>query len=106
MTEQDQTASTPADSLLAPQAVRDWEGAAPDEGDYAGEPATGGHLPASDAVAPGETYHGDSVRNEIQEITDIELSGETLTDEQRAVRRHGEEHVIDMEVRPDDRSAR
>lgn len=92
---------------LASQSVRDWEGSgaqAQDAPVAEGAPATGGHLPASDAVSPGETYHGETVRNEIQEVTDLELSGETLTAEQRAARAHGEEHVIDMEIHPDDRS--
>lgn len=87
---------------LAGQVARAW-GSEEDEGigDYAGQPAREGHLPASDAVRPSETHDGATVREEIQSITDIELSGETLTDEQRAIRAHGERHAIDMEIHPD-----
>ena len=85
---------------LKGQAARAW-GDEGDVGDYDGEPAREGHLPASDAVSPSETYQGSTVRDEIQQITDIEMSGEQLTDEQRAVRAHGERHVVDMEVHPD-----
>jgi hypothetical protein len=66
-------------------------------GTYEGEPAREGHLPASDALRPGETHHGSTARDEIQEVVDVEMSGERLTDEQRAVRAHGEDHVVAME---------
>ncbi|RZS89508.1 hypothetical protein EV189_1275 [Motilibacter rhizosphaerae] len=83
---------------LAGQAVRDWDGSGGVEG-VAGEPAREGHLPADDAVTPSEAWHGAQVRDEIQQITDIELSGEQLTDEQRRVRAEAEGHAVDMEVR-------
>ena len=86
---------------LAGQAARSWSGDDSDIGDYAGEPATEGHLPASDAVSPSDTYRGSTVRDEIQQMVDIEMSGESLSAEQKAVRTHGEAHVIDMEVHPD-----
>lgn len=86
---------------LAGQSARAWEGGEGAIEDYSGGPAREGHLPASDAVSPSETHGGATVREEIQSITDIELSGETLTDEQRAIRAHGERHAVDMEVHPD-----
>jgi len=81
---------------LAPQSARAW-GDEQDVGTYAGEPAREGHLPASDALRPGETHNGSTARDEIQEVVDVEMSGERLTDEQRATRAHGEEHVVAME---------
>jgi len=93
---------------LAPQAVRAYhtedrpeDDLEEDDEPYA--PAREGHLPSPDALRPGETSYGETARGEIQEIVDIEMSGEQLTAEQRAVRAHGEEHVVDMEAHPERR---
>jgi len=91
---------------LAPQAVRAYHTEDRpeddlDEDDEPYAPAREGHLPSPDALRPGETSYGETARGEIQEIVDIEMSGEQLTAEQRAVRAHGEEHVVDMEAHPE-----
>lgn len=94
------------DGPLASQAARDYTGQSRDDDAYDGQPSTGGHGPASDAVSPQDTFRGATVRDEIQQITDRELSGEVLTAQERHIRQHGEQHAVDMEVRPDDGGTR